>query len=57
MRLQPTKDKPNGMNDQSNNQQGGGEGSEHFIAGGGKDEVAQKTDEVDRHGYIEKSLA
>jgi hypothetical protein len=44
------------MDDQSNDQKGGGEGSKKFISGGGEDEIAKKTDKVKGHRDIEKGL-
>lgn len=40
MRLQPAGDKASRVDDEANDQQGGGEGSEYFISRGRKNEIA-----------------
>jgi hypothetical protein len=44
------------MDDQSNDQKGGGEGSKEFISGGGKDKITKKTDKVNGHRDVKKGL-
>jgi len=49
MGFQPTLDKAYRVDDESNGQQGGGKDSKYFITRSRKDEVIQKTDEIDSH--------
>jgi hypothetical protein len=57
MGLDPAKNQSSRMDEEAEEQEISTEGPNSITPSGRKDEIAQRTDEIDGHGNIEKSLA